>query len=89
MRQLHHPRLCCKLLRRFAKAAIGGSDGLSGRFGFKPLPEKLDRLGQSGGAEAEGALDDAGLAPDVAGRVEGCGLPLAESAHHLDPLMVA
>jgi hypothetical protein len=40
-------------------------------------------------AIAEGALDDASLASDVAGEVEGCGLPLAESAHHLDPLMVA
>jgi hypothetical protein len=65
---------------------IGGSDGVSGRSEFEPLAEKPDRLGQSRGAEAEGALDHAGLAADVAGEVEGCGLPLAESAHHVEAL---
>jgi hypothetical protein len=78
--------LCCKLLPRCTKAAINGSDGFSGRFELEALVEKLDCLGQGRGAEAEGALDDAGLALDVAGKVEGCGLPLAESARHLEAL---
>ena len=33
--------LCCKLLPGCAKAAINGPDGLSGRFEFEPLAEKL------------------------------------------------
>ena len=39
--------LCCKLLPRCAKAAINGSDDLSGRFEFELLAEKLDCLSQS------------------------------------------
>ena len=71
---------------RGARRRIGGSDGLSGRFELEPLAEKVDRLGQSGEAKVEGALDDAGLASDVAREVEGCGLPFPERAHHLETL---
>jgi hypothetical protein len=61
-------------------------DGLSGRFEFEPLAEKLGYLSQSGSAEAESALDDTGLTADIAGKVERRGLPLAERVHHLEAL---
>ena len=44
--------LCCKFWLR-AREQLIGSGGLSGRFELKPFAEKLDRLGQSGGAEAK------------------------------------
>ena len=46
-RELPADWLCCKLLPRCAKAAINGSDDLSGRFEFELLAEKLDCLSQS------------------------------------------
>jgi hypothetical protein len=46
--------------------------------------EKLDHFGQGRGAEAEGALDDAGLPENIADDVEGRCLCLAERAHHLE-----
>jgi len=47
------------------------SGGLLRRHRLEPFADKLDRLGQSRGTEAKCALDDAGLAADVIGDVEG------------------
>jgi hypothetical protein len=59
-----------------------GSVHLSGRFEFDLLAEQLDCLSQDGGAETEGALDDAGLASDVTRDIEGRCLSFAERVHH-------
>ena len=52
----------------------------SGRFEFEPLTDKLHGFGQCGGAEAEGALDQARLTANVAGDVEDRRLIFAERA---------
>jgi hypothetical protein len=62
------------LLQTFAEVARGrdgGSVDLSGRSEREPFAEELDRLGDSGGAETEGALDDASLTADIACDVVG------------------
>ena len=56
---------------RAARRRPNGSVNLSGCFEFGLLAEKLDCLSQDRGAETEGALDDAGLASDVTGDIEG------------------
>jgi len=54
-----------------AKAAVDRRVGLSGGLNPERGVEKLDHLGQGRGAEVEGTLDDAGLAANIAGYVEG------------------
>ena len=69
--------LCCNPPTRAHESAGSGRRAcLSGRFELQPLADELDRFGQERGTETEGALDDAGLAADVAREVEGQGLSL-------------
>jgi hypothetical protein len=86
LEQIEFGGLCCKA---WSKASEGGYDrrvGWSSRFELEPLVEKLRCLGQGERPEAEGSLDDAGLAANVAGEIEGQGLPRKERAHHLETL---
>ena len=69
-----------------ARRCLPGPAGLSCRVTFELFADKLDRLGQSRGAEAKSALDEAGLTLSVTRNVEGRGLPFAERAHHLEAL---
>ena len=78
--------LCCNLLVAGERGRPIGSVGLSRRLEFEPFVDKLNRLGQSGGAEAKSALDEAGLTWDVTRDVEGRCLSLAERTHHLEAL---
>jgi hypothetical protein len=64
------------------RAWIAPSDG----FEFQAFADELDRFGQGRNTEAEGALDNAGFAADVARDVEGSRLPFSERAHHLEAL---
>ena len=54
-----------------AKVGVDRRVGLSGGLDPERGVEKLDHLGQGRDAEAEGTLDDAGLAANIAGDVEG------------------
>ncbi len=54
----------------------------SGRLGFKLLANQMHGLAQRAGTKPEGALDEAGLAADVARHVEDRGLTLPEGTHH-------
>jgi hypothetical protein len=56
----------------------------SGRVKFEPLTDELHGSGQCGGAETEGALDEARLTANLAGDVEDRRLTFAERAHHLE-----
>ena len=58
----------------------------SGRLEFELPADKLDGLGQDGGAETEGSLDDTGLAADVTRDVDDRRLSFAERAHHPETL---
>ena len=51
--------------------------------GLEPLTNQLDGLGQRAWTEAEGALDQACLANDVARGVEDRRLTLVERTHHV------
>ena len=53
---------------------------------LEPLTNQLDGLGQRAWTEAEGALDQACLANDVARGVEDRRLTLAERMHHFEAL---
>src|SRR5208337_2679003 len=76
--------LCCNLPARAARRRLNGSVHLSDRFEFDQLAEQFDCLSQNGGAETEGALDDAGLASDVTRDIEGRCLSFAERVHHFE-----
>ena len=53
---------------------------------IQPLGDEPNGFGESGSAEAEGALDKACLAADVACDVESAGLAFAQCPHHLKAL---
>ncbi len=57
---------------------MGAGFGWSIRFKLEPLVEKLHQLAQCRPAKSKGALDNAGLAADVAGDVEGRRLSFSE-----------
>lgn len=65
---------------------MGAGFGWSSRFKLEALVEKLHQLAQCRPTKSKGALDNAGLAADVAGGVEGRRLCFSERAHHLKPL---
>lgn len=56
----------------------------SGLLSLKLLVEESDDLGKSACADAEGALDQAGLAEYVAGEIVCGALALSERAHELE-----
>jgi hypothetical protein len=58
-------------------------------FEFEVCVDELDRFGQSRGAKAEGALDDASLAADVIGVLKADAWPLRRARITSKPLIVA
>lgn len=61
----------------------------SGLLCLKLVVEESDDLSKGAGADAEGALDQAGLAEHVSADIVGCGLPFPKRPHELEPLIVA
>ena len=79
--------LCCNLLAKSVRRAMGEWAVPLRCPVFAAIADEPDHLGEGGGAQPEGALDDAGLAPDVTWNA--CAWPLRSARITSKPLMVA